>query len=133
MRNHRLMTRGFLLAALLMAPGLAAARSAPGGPHGPSDEEDRQYAARGVNMMMDGDLDGAIEVFQQIEQKDPDSPLGFVLEANATWWKIYYYSANLIDPDVFDVANMEATPYDSHFEDLDRVAIHKAEVRIQPA
>ena len=81
-------------------------------------------------MMMDGDLDGAIEVFQQIEQKDPDSPLGYVLEANATWWKIYYVSANLIDPDVFDVANMEATPYDSHFDDLDSVAIHKAEARI---
>ena len=50
-----------------------------------------------------------------------------MLQANATWWKIYYISANLIDPDVFDVANMEDTPYDSHFEDLDRVAIHKAE------
>jgi tetratricopeptide (TPR) repeat protein len=52
------------------------------------------------------------------------------LEANATWWRIYYVSANLIDPDVFDVANMEATPYDSHFEDLDNVAIRKAEARI---
>jgi tetratricopeptide (TPR) repeat protein len=56
--------------------------------------------------------------------------LGYVLEANVTWWKIYYASANLIDPDVFDVANMEATPYDSHFEDLDNVAIRKAEARI---
>ena len=63
-------------------------------------------------------------------RKDPDSPLGYVLEANVTWWKIYYVSANLIDPDVFDVANMEATPYDSHFEDLDNVAIRKAEARI---
>ncbi len=26
---------------------------------------------------------------------------------------------------------MEATPYDSHFDDLNRVAIHKAEVRIR--
>jgi tetratricopeptide (TPR) repeat protein len=120
----------FLLAALVLASGLAAARPALAGTHGPSDAEDRQYAGRGISMMMDGDLDGAIAVFQQIEQKDPDSPLGYVLEANVTWWKIYYYSANLVDPDVFDVANMEATPYDSHFEDLDRVAIHKAEVRI---
>ena len=99
-------------------------------PDRPNDEEDRHYAARGVTMMMDGDLDGAVAVFQQIEQKDPDSPLGYVLEADATWWKIYYVSANLIDPDVFDVANMEATPYDSHFDDLDNVAIHKAEARI---
>jgi tetratricopeptide (TPR) repeat protein len=80
--------------------------------------------------MMDGDLDGAISVFKQIEQKDPDSPLGYVLEADATWWRIYYISADLIDPDVFDVANMEATPYDSHFEDIDNIAIHHAEARI---
>jgi tetratricopeptide (TPR) repeat protein len=120
-----------LLAAFAVAAVLAGARPAPAGPHGPADEDDRRYAGRGIHMMMDGDLDGAIEVFQQIEQKDPDSPLGYVLEANATWWKIYYYSANLIDPDVFDVAKMEATPYDSHFEDLDRVAMQKAEVRIR--
>jgi tetratricopeptide (TPR) repeat protein len=118
------------LAASLLASSLAAARPGQPGPNVPSDEEDRRYAGRGVIMMMDGDLDGAIEVFQQIEQKDPDSPLGYVLEANATWWRIYYFSANLIDPDVFDVANMEATPYDSHFEDIDRVAIHKAEARL---
>ena len=119
-----------LLATSIMASSLAADRPALAGSSGPNDEDDRHYAARGVDMMMDGDLDGAIEVFQQIEQKDPDSPVGFVLEANVTWWKIYYVSANLIDPDVFDVANMEATPYDSHFDDLDNVAIRKAEARI---
>ena len=95
-----------------------------------NDEDDRQYAVHGLNLMMDGDLDGAIQVFQQIQRKDPQSPVGFVLEANATWWKIYYNSANLIDPDVFDVANMEATPYDSHFNDLIAVSLQKAEARI---
>ena len=80
--------------------------------------------------MMDGDLDGAMAAFQQIEQKEPDSPLGYVLEADVSWWRIYYVSANLVDPGVFDVANMEATPYDSHFYDLDNVAIHHAEARI---
>jgi tetratricopeptide (TPR) repeat protein len=119
-----------LLATSILASSLAAARPALAGSNRPDDEDDRHYAARGVEMMMDGDLDGAIEVFQQVEQKDPDSPLGYVLEADATWWKIYYVSANLIDPDVFDVANMEATPHDSHFDDLDNVAIHKAEARI---
>ena len=130
MRKPDVMMKIVLLATSILASSLAAARPALAGPARPNDEEDRRYAARGVNMMMDGDLDGAVEVFQQIEQKDPDSPLGFVLEADATWWKIYYVSANLIDPDVFDVANMEATPYDSHFDDLDNVAIRKAEARI---
>jgi tetratricopeptide (TPR) repeat protein len=130
MRKFCVMIKMLLLAASILASSLAVARPTPAAPNRRSDEDDRHYAARGVSMMMDGDLDGAIEVFQQIEQKDPASPLGYVLEANVTWWKIYYYSANLTDPDVFDVANMEATPYDSHFEDLDSVAIHKAEARI---
>jgi tetratricopeptide (TPR) repeat protein len=113
-----------------LALTLAAPRPALAQSNLSNEEDDRRYAGRGVSMMMDGDLDGAIELFHQIEQKDPESPLGYVLEADAVWWKIYYVSANLIDPDVFDVANMEATPYDSHFDDLADVAIHKAEARI---
>jgi tetratricopeptide (TPR) repeat protein len=130
MQKLRVMKRMVPLAASILAASLAAARPAPARSDRPNDEDDRHYAVRGIVLMMDGDLDGAAEVFQQIEQKDPDSPLGYVLEADATWWKIYYVSANLIDPDVFDVANMEETPYDSHFQDLDNVAIRKAEARI---
>jgi tetratricopeptide (TPR) repeat protein len=121
--------RSMLVAAALACAILAARAPAWARPD-QNDEDDRHYAARGLDLMMDGDLDGATQVFQQIEQKDPQSPLGFVLEANATWWKIYYSAADLTDPDVFDVANMEATPYDSHFNDLIVIALHKAETRI---
>ncbi len=130
MRKPGVMTKIVLLAISILASSLAAAGQAPAGPNHALDEDDRHDAARGLTMMMDGDLQGAAEVFQQIEQKDPDSPLGYVLEADTTWWKIYYVTADLTDPDVFDVANMEATPYDSHFDDLDSVAIRKAEARI---
>ncbi len=94
------------------------------------DKEAREYAHRGLDLLMDGDLDAAIEVFQQIEKHYPDPPLGYLFEADVTWWKIYFASANLIDPDVFDVVRTESTPYDSHFEDLVKVAIHKSEARI---
>jgi tetratricopeptide (TPR) repeat protein len=130
MRKPNLMMKSVLLATALLASSLAAALPPRAAPNHSSDEDDRHAAVPGVTMMMDGDLDGAVKVFQQIEQKDPDSPVGFVLEADATWWRIYYFSADLIDPDVFDVAHMEATPYDSHFDDLDNVAIRKAEARI---
>ncbi|HTS71771.1 MAG TPA: hypothetical protein VMO17_22575 [Terriglobia bacterium] len=120
-----------LLAASALVMSLAVIPSVAAAPRQASDQDNRQIAARGVNLMMDGDLDGGSAVFQQIQHLDPDSPLGFVLEADVTWWRIYYYSANLIDPDVFDVANMEATPYDSHFDDLDNVAIQKADARIR--
>ena len=115
MQNPNAMMKIRLLVTSLLLSSFAPASPALAAPVPSSDEDSRHYAVRGVEMMMDGDLDGAVSVFQQIEQKDPTSPLGYVLEANATWWRIYYFSANLIDPDVFDVANMEATPYDSHF------------------
>ena len=121
--------RSILVAAVIAGAMVAAETPAWARPD-QNDQDDRQYAVHGLSLMMDGDLDVAVQVFQQIEQKDPQSPLGFVLEADAIWWKIYYHSADLVDPDVFDVANMEATPYDSHFSDLISIALHKAEARI---
>jgi tetratricopeptide (TPR) repeat protein len=94
------------------------------------DAAARQDGLRGLGLMMNGDLNGAIEVFKQIQQKDPQSPLGFVLEADATWWRIYYETANLVDPDVFAATDSDSTPYDAHFEDLVNIAIRKAEARI---
>ena len=79
---------------------------------------------------MNGDPDGSIEVFRQIERQDPESPLGYLLEADATWWEIYLTTANLIDPDVFDVVNSKTSSYDSHFEELINSTIQKSEAGI---
>ncbi len=73
------MTRTFLFAASLLIVGLGVLSPALAGANRPTEEDSRHYAGRGVSMMMDGDLDGAIVVAQQIQQKDPDSPLGFIL------------------------------------------------------
>ena len=80
MRKPIVMMKIVLLAISILASSLAAAR--PAWAH-PNDADDRHAAVPGVTMMMDGDLDGAVKVFQQIEQKDPDSPVGCVLEADA--------------------------------------------------
>ncbi len=80
---------------------------------------------------MNGRLDEALSTFQQVEREDPSSPLGYVLEADATWWEIYYTTANLVDPDVFDVVHSTSTSYDSHFEYLVRESIAKSEARIE--
>jgi tetratricopeptide (TPR) repeat protein len=108
------------------AGALAGEPSAPD-----KDSDNRQYARRGVDSLMDGDLDAAISIFRQVEQNDPQSPLGYLLEAEAIWWRIYYSTADLLDPDVFDVARSEASPEDSHFSDLINVAITRSEVRIR--
>jgi tetratricopeptide (TPR) repeat protein len=110
----------------LTTPALwARAQSAHG------DEPMKNLALEGINQMMNGDLESAIATFQRVQKEDPDSPLGYLLEADATWWKIYYTTANLIDPDVFDVVYADTTPDDSHFENLLRTTIEKAKARIR--
>ncbi len=80
---------------------------------------------------MDGDINEAIRLAREIEKSDPQSPLGYLLEADAVWWRIYYSTSNLIDPDVFSSTNTETTPHDAHFEDLLGITINKAEAGIK--
>jgi tetratricopeptide (TPR) repeat protein len=90
----------------------------------------QENAVRGMNKLMDGDFDAAMEICRQIQKSDPESPLGYLLEADANWWKIYLTEANLIDPDVFEALSEAATPYDADFRRLDELAILKAETRL---
>src|SRR6202022_2101377 len=53
----------------------------------------------GMKALMNGNPDQAIKTFQQIQQDDPESAVGYLLEADATWWKIYLTIGNLVDPD----------------------------------
>jgi tetratricopeptide (TPR) repeat protein len=80
---------------------------------------------------MDGDLKGAINVSRQIQQRDSQSPLGYLLEADALWWEIYYSTADLIDPDALGGTDLVTTPYDAHFEDLLNMTIRTAEARVR--
>ena len=98
----------------------------------PADEaQAQQRAVRGMNKLMDGDFDGAVEIFRQIQKSNPESPLGYLLEADANWWKIYLTEADLVDPDVFEALSEATTPYDDDFKRLDELAIRKAEARLR--
>jgi len=90
----------------------------------------REIAVRGMDKLMDGDLDAATEIFRQIQKSDPESPLGYLFEADANWWKIYLTEGDLIDPDVFEALSEAATPYDADFGRLVELAIGKAETRL---
>jgi tetratricopeptide (TPR) repeat protein len=96
------------------------------------EEQARELAAarRGLGLLMEGDPDSAIQVFRGVQEKDPQSPLGDLLVADAVWWKIYFASGDLINPDVFDVVSTQTTPYDSEFDTLINEVIRKAQVRI---
>jgi len=81
-----------------------------------SDRELLEIARGGMNLLLNGDPDAAIQRFQEIRRIDPDSPLGYLFEADAYWWKIYLTTGNLVDPDVFDVVSKNTSPYDSTFQ-----------------
>lgn len=118
-----------LLTALLA--GLAAATTLRAAPRPQKQEAEQiKLAQQGLDLLMNGEPSAAIRIFQEIKTDDPESPLGYLLEANALWWKIYYSTGDLIDPDVFVVPADSKTPYDSQFNELLDTAIAKARARI---
>jgi hypothetical protein len=46
-------------------------------------------AHEALDRMYGGDPDAAIEIARSIEKEQPDHPLGYLLEGEARWWKIY--------------------------------------------
>ncbi len=46
-------------------------------------------ATEGLRLLYGGQPDQALPLFQKIEQEQPESPLGYLLEAEARWWTIY--------------------------------------------
>jgi tetratricopeptide (TPR) repeat protein len=125
MRGHNV-SFGVAVFFAALVPGLVASPQAA-----QTQENQRATARHGIQLLMDGDMDGAAQIFRQIEQADPESALGYVLEADAYWWKIYLTEANLVDPDVFEALSEALTPYDAEFHRLDSLAIEKAEAQIR--
>jgi tetratricopeptide (TPR) repeat protein len=121
-----------LATAVLIAVSAAVmpAASPPRSNSTPNQAHDPEIAKRGLDLMMNGELDASIEVFRKIQKDDPDSPLGYLLEADADWWKIYLTEGNLVDPDVFESVSETITPYDADFNRLQALALQKAESRL---
>lgn len=132
MKNSRFGLSRFINLLALLCLGVAVAQGFPVEAAQPSeDEEARAAGRRGLDLMMDGDLNGAIEIFRDIQKQDPQSPVGYLLESDAVWWRIYYSTANLVDPDVFAATDLPSTPHDAHFGDLLGITILKSETRIK--
>src|SRR2546427_237565 len=50
-------------------------------------------AAEGLELLYRGDPGAAIERFRSLQNRQPDHPLGYLLEADARWWQILCESA----------------------------------------
>ncbi|MBI3670505.1 MAG: hypothetical protein HY237_12075 [Acidobacteria bacterium] len=58
-------------------------------------------ATEGLRLLYSGDPDAANERFRKLQQEQPEHPLGYLLEVNARWWRLYCAALeikwNLID------------------------------------
>jgi hypothetical protein len=72
-----------LILGLLLALSLSATSARASGLTLPPE------AAHALNQIYSGDPDGAIATARNVESEQPQSPIGYLLEDEADWWKIY--------------------------------------------
>lgn len=87
-------------------------------------------AAQGLRLTYSGDPDAAIEFFQKLQQQRPNHPLGYLLEANARWWKLYCATCE-IKYGMIDAWRRPRLPGDDAYLALADKAVHLAEAELK--
>ncbi|MGH9639719.1 MAG: hypothetical protein ACRD3Y_06630, partial [Bryobacteraceae bacterium] len=82
--------RFLLLVVSLVTTGTLAARCAHGG-----EINLPPQAAQALNESYSGNPDAGMNIARSLEQSDPRNPLGYTIEAEALWWKIYCASCDI--------------------------------------
>ena len=86
-------------------------------------------ATQAMALMYNGDPGGAIVIAQKLQLSQPDHPLGFMLEAEAEWWKTYCASSE-IQYGMVDAWKRAKKPEDKAYFALADRAIELAQVQI---
>src|SRR6266852_4254288 len=76
------------------------------------------------------DLQGAVEAAKQMQQERPNHPLGYLLEAEALWWRIWCTSADF-KYGMSDVRRRPKLQADQHYFELSARALSLAEAQIK--
>src|SRR5260370_15350459 len=76
------------------------------------------------------DLDGAAEAAKHMEQERSNHPLGYLLEAEALWWRIWCATADF-KYGMSDARRRPKLPADQHYLELAARAASLAEVEIK--
>jgi len=87
-------------------------------------------ATEGLHLLYNGDPGAALDLFRSIEKQQPDHPLGYLLEANALWWKIYCRTAEF-KWGMVDAWRREKLHEDAAFLALTDKSIGLAEARLK--
>jgi tetratricopeptide (TPR) repeat protein len=86
-------------------------------------------ATQAMARMYDGDPDAAIVMAKKLQQSQPDHPLGFLLEAEAEWWKTYC-AASEIKYGMVDAWKREKNPEDEAYLELSDKVIDLARAQL---
>jgi tetratricopeptide (TPR) repeat protein len=87
-------------------------------------------ASGAIEKIYSFDLDAAIADAQRIQKEQPDHPLGYLLEAEALWWRIWCTSAEF-KYGMTDVWHRPKLPADKHYLDLVATASSIAQTHLQ--
>lgn len=86
-------------------------------------------AARTLDQIYGGDPDAAIATAKSIEKSQPESPVGFLLEDEAAWWKMYCAACE-IKWGMFDAWKRPKKPEDDGYFAIADKAIELARARL---
>jgi len=86
-------------------------------------------ATQAMAHMYDGDPEAAIVIAKKLQQFRPDHPLGFLLEAEAEWWKTYC-AASEIKYGMVDAWKRGKNPEDEAYLALSDKVINLAQVQM---
>jgi tetratricopeptide (TPR) repeat protein len=85
---------------------------------------------QGLEEIFDGNPDAALDSAHKLEQAAPDSPLGYLLEGEARWWKLYC-STDEVRWGMVDAWQLPKQPEDKAYLDATEKAVHLAENQLK--
>jgi tetratricopeptide (TPR) repeat protein len=86
-------------------------------------------ARQAIDAIYGGNPDAAIAIAHQLQQSQPDHPIGYLLEAEADWWKTYCVACE-IKFGMVDVWRRSRQPQDDAYLALADQVVHLAGLRL---
>lgn len=87
-------------------------------------------AQEGMRLVYAGEINQAIETFHGLQRSQPQHPLGYLLEANARWWRIYCEACE-IKWNLVDAGKRDAAKGDDEYLALAENGIQLAEAQLK--
>src|SRR6266581_3423164 len=120
MNALRIARRAGLACLLLLAPRAIAAR--------PSNISLPPETPAILDKIYSFDLQGAVEAAKRMEEEQPNHPLGYLLETEAMWWRIWCTSADF-KYGMSDTRRRPKLEADRHYFELAATALSLAEAQ----